>query len=182
MNPYGTFSSTTSTDAMLGSGSIALTCQGDWKINAFAKLDISVGITPTPIGPNGTSASMLNGLADSVAKQSDNIENAAAWVTWLGSAEAQDIVASYGVVFPAVASSTDKAVKVLEETGLSTSAFTGHVERRSTFFFPLSYFGADITAIMTPAMEDVYSNRVPASALSRANEQINLLFETSTRE
>jgi extracellular solute-binding protein len=125
---------------------------------------------------------MFNGLADSVAKQSDNIENAAAWVTWLGSAEAQDIVASYGVVFPAVASSTDKAVKVLEETGLSTSAFTGHVERRSTFFFPLSFFGADITAIMTPAMEDVYSNRVPASALSRANEQINLLFETSTRE
>ena len=182
MNPYGAFSSTTSTDAMLGSGSIALTCQGDWKLNAFAKLDISVGITPTPIGPNGTSASMFNGLADSVAKQSDNIENAAAWVTWLGSAEAQDIVASYGVVFPAVASSTDKAVKVLEETGLSTSAFTGHVERRSTFFFPLSFFGADITAIMTPAMEDVYSNRVPASALSRANEQINLLFETSTRE
>lgn len=35
---------------------------------------------------------------------------------------------------------------------------------------------------MTPAMEDVWTNRVPASTLTGPNDQVNLLFETSTHE
>lgn len=182
VNPYGAFADTTSTDTMLGSGAIAMALQGDWMFNTFAQLDINVGIARTPVGPGGTSASMFNGLADSVVKQSDNIEAASAWVSYLGTVEAQDIVASYGIVFPAISSSTLKAVEVFEQTGLPTKPFTAHVEDGTTFFFPLSYFGADIKAIMTPAMEDVWTNRVPASTLTGPNDQVNLLFETSTHE
>lgn len=182
MNPNGAFSDATSTDIQLGSGSVAMAIHGSWMFNTFAGLDINVGIAPTPVGPNGTSQSLFNGLGDSVVKQSANVENASKWVAFLGTQEAQDIVASYGVVFPAITASTTKAVTVFEETGLSTEPFTAHLENGTTFFFPLTYFGADVRAIMTPATEDVWANRVPASTLTAYNDQVNLLFETSTHD
>ena len=46
----------------------------------------------------------------------------------------------------------------------------------TTFFFPLTYFGADVKAIM----KDIWANRVPASTLTEYNRQVNLLFDTST--
>ncbi|QPL04776.1 MULTISPECIES: ABC transporter substrate-binding protein [Actinomyces] len=178
--PRGAFSTTTSTDVQLGSGKIAMCISGSWMFSTFAKLDIEVGIAANPVGPNGRSVSLFNGLGDSVCKQSANIEQACQWVSFLGTAEAQDIVASYGIVFPAISSSTQAAVEVFEETGLPTAPFTQHVEDGSTFFFPLTYFGADVTAIMQPATDDLWANRVPASTLTKYNDQVNLLFETST--
>lgn len=180
MNPNGAFSDATSTDIQLGSGSVAMAIHGSWMFSTFAGLDINVGVAPTPVGPNGTSQSLFNGLGDSVVKRSTNIENASKWVAFLGTQEAQDIVASYGVVFPAITASTTKAIEVFEEIGLSTEPFTGHLEDGTTFFFPLTYFGADVRAIMTPAVEDVWANRVPASTLTGYNDQVNLLFETSS--
>ena len=50
------------------------------------------------------------------------------------------------------------------------------------FFFPLTYFGADVKAIMTPAIEAVWANRAPASTLTEYNDQVNLLFDTSTHD
>ncbi|MDO4242705.1 MAG: sugar ABC transporter substrate-binding protein [Actinomyces sp.] len=182
MNPNGAFSDATSTDIQLGSGSVAMAIHGSWMFNTFAGLDINVGVAPTPVGPNGTSQSLFNGLGDSVVKQSANVENASKWVAFLGTQEAQDIVASYGVVFPAITASTTKAIEVFKETGLSTEPFTAHVDNGTTFFFPLTYFGADVRAIMTPAVEDVWANRVPASTLTGYNDQVNLLFETSTHD
>lgn len=180
LNPNGAFSDATSTDIQLGSGSVAMAVHGAWMFNTFAKLDINVGIAPTPIGPNGTSQSLFNGLGDSIVKQSDNIEGASKWVAFLGTQEAQDIIASYGIVFPAITASTEKAIAVFEKTGPSTKPFTQHVEDGTTFYFPLTYFGADVKAIMTPAIEAVWANRVPASTLTEYNRQVNLLFETST--
>ena len=34
---------------------------------------------------------------------------------------------------------------------------------------------------MTPATDDIWTNRVPASTLTGYNEQVNLLFETSAK-
>lgn len=180
LNSYGTFSDVTGQDIQLGSGAVAMVVHGAWMFNTFAKLDIDVGIAATPVGPSGRNASMLNGVGDSVVKQSPRIAEACRWVAFLGTAEAQDIVASYGVVFPAIASSTEKAIEVFERTGLPVDSFTQHVKNGTGFYFPLSYFGADILAIMSPAMEAVWSERLPASSLDEANEQINLLFETSS--
>ena len=182
MPPRGAFSSTTSTDVQLGSGKIAMCFNGSWMFGTYAKLDVKVGIAANPVGPNGKSVSLFNGLGDSISKQSANIDNASKWVAFLGTAEAQDIVASHGIVFPAIASSTKKAVKVFEATGLPTKPFTQHLEDKSTFFFPLTYFGADVGAIMKPATDDLWANRVPASTLTTYNEQVNLLFKTSKHQ
>ena len=153
MPPAGTFSTTTGTDVQLGSGSIAMCINGAWMFKIFAGLDIDLGLARHPIGPNGKSMSLLNGLGDSIVKQSKNIENASKWVAFLGTKEAQDIVASYGIVFPAISSSTELAVAKFEETGLSTKPFTDHVKEGTTFYFPLTYFGADVKAIMTPGVD-----------------------------
>ena len=182
MAPRGAFSTTTGTDVQLGSGSIAMCINGSWMFNTYANLEVGVGIAPTPIGPNGKSVSLFNGLGDSIAKQSNNIENASKWVAFLGTAEAQDIVASYGIVFPAIASSSQKAVEVFETTGLPTEPFTKHVKEGTTFFFPLTYFGTDVSAIMKPAADALWAERKPASTLTDYNEQVNLLFETSTHD
>lgn len=125
--------------------------------------------------------SLFNGLGDSVVKTSPNRDNACKWVSFLGTAEAQEIVASCGIVFPAITTATEKAVTVFEQTGLSTRPFTDHVEEGTTFFFPLTYFGQDVKAIITPGIDDIWTNRVPASTLSAYNDQVNLLFETSAK-
>lgn len=177
--PQGAFSSTTGTDVQLGSGSIAMCLNGSWMFNTYANLSVPVGIAATPVGPDGVAASMYNGVGDSIPRQARNVEGAAKWVAFLGTQEAQDIVASYGVVFPAIAASTEKAVEVFERTGLSTAPFTDHVKNGTTFYFPLTYFGADVTAILKPALDEVWAERRPASALTPYNEQLNLLFETS---
>ena len=96
---------------------------------------------PIVLGPFGG----LSSVALTAAVSSWMIADTARLV--VGPAEAQDIVASHGIVFPAIASSTKKAVKVFEETGLPTKPFTQHLEDKSTFFFPLTYFGADVAAI-----------------------------------
>ncbi|MBF0695896.1 sugar ABC transporter substrate-binding protein [Actinomyces bowdenii] len=180
--PNGAFSDATSTDVQLGSGAVAMAINGSWMFNTFAGLEVNVGVAANPKGPNGTSQSLFNGLGDSIVKQSTKIEAASRWVAFLGTAKAQDIVASHGIVFPAISSSSAKAIEVFAETGLPTEPFTQHVEDGTTFFFPLTYFGADVTAIMTPAVEALWADRVPASTLTQYNEQVNLLFETSTHD
>ncbi|CAM2745571.1 sugar ABC transporter substrate-binding protein [Actinomyces slackii] len=180
MNPNGAFSDATSTDVQLGSGKVAMSIHGSWMFNTFAQLDLNVGVAANPVGPSGSSASLFNGLGDSISKQSTKIEAASKWVAFLGTAEAQDIVAEAGVVFPAISSSSDKAIKVFQKTGLPTEPFTQHVENGTTFYFPLTYFGADVKAIVTPAIDAVWADRVPASTLTEYNEQVNLLFETSS--
>ena len=101
-------------------------------------------------------------------------------MAFLGTREAQDIVASYGIVFPAITASTGKAITVFEEAGLPNAPFTDHVKNGTTFFFPLTYFGAGVKAIMKPGVEDIWANRVPASTLTEYNRQVNLPFGTST--
>lgn len=180
--PNGAFSNGAGTDVQLSSGSVAMCINGAWMFNSFANMDIEVGVARHPVGPNGKSVSLLNGLGDSVVKQSSRIEEATQWVAFLGTQEAQDIVASFGIVFPAIAASSEKAVAKFEETGLPTAPFTDHVRDGSTFYFPLTYFGADVRAIMTPAVDALWVDREPASTLTSYNDQVNLLFETSTHE
>ena len=62
--------------------------------------------------------------------------------------------------------------------GIDPEPFTAPVQEGNTVYFPVTKFGADVSALMTPALEDIYANRVPASVLAETNEAINVLFET----
>lgn len=178
MAAYGVFSTTTGSDLQLGSGKAGLALNGSWMIKTFAALKgIEIGIAPTPIGPIGHRASMFNGLGDSITKQARDPEAAAKWVAFLGSDTAQKIVGSQGIVFPARPAGTDAAVTAFAKQGVDVRAFTQQVSEKTTFLFPVTTNAADIQALLTPAIDDIYANGKPASSLDSINDQVNTLLK-----
>lgn len=179
MPRYGQFNASEGTSGQLASGKVAIVPDGAWTITSYAKAEgMQVGTARTPIGPDGTSKSMLNGLADSVVKDTDNPEGAAAWVAFLGSTACQQEVAQAGVVFPARRDSTPIAAEVYRSMGIDPDPFIAPVEEDSTFYVSVTTHAADVTALMKPSLEDIWANRVPASTLRETNDAINVLFET----
>ncbi|MBS1907776.1 MAG: sugar ABC transporter substrate-binding protein [Actinobacteria bacterium] len=161
-----------------GAGKSAINVNGDWMLGQFSSYKgIDLGIAPTPVGPNGKSMSMFNGLADSIWAGTKNPEGSKKWVTYLASAACQDVVGTKGVVFPATKSGTDKAMAAFKAKGLDVSAFTSHVTDKTTFLFPITDNAAKIDGIMTPAMDAVVSGQAKASSLTAANDQVNALFK-----
>lgn len=167
-------------NAQVASGKAATSLDGAWMISTYyGTKGLDVGTAPTPTGPTGKRATMMNGLADSVTKNARNKEGAKKWVRYLASDECQKAVGGYGIVFPATPDGTDAAVAAYEKKGIDVSAFTEPVTDRknsTTFSFPITDYAADVYSLMRPAMQDVYANDAPASGLTRTNDQINLIL------
>lgn len=160
-----------------GAGKAAINANGSWMIGTYAGYEgIDLGIAPTPEGPDGARASMFNGLADSIFAGTKNKEGAAKWVQFLGSKECQDVVGKEGVVFPAIPSGIDAATAAFQAKGVDVAPFTVQVDEETTFLFPITDHAADITAIMTPAMDAVLAGKTDVSSLTEANDQVNALF------
>jgi len=160
-----------------GAGKAALNINGSWMIGTYLGYQgVGTGIAPTPIGPNGERASMLNGLADSVWAGTDNREGAVKWVEFLGSKQCQDIVGKAGVVFPAITSSAELAMRAYADKGIDVRPFTDQVTNGTTFLFPITAHAADVDAAIRPTMDAVVAGKADASDLSDANKQVNELF------
>jgi multiple sugar transport system substrate-binding protein len=160
-----------------GAGKYAMITNGSWLIGTmFGYKGVETGLAPTPIGPSGKRSSMYNGLADSIWVGSKNKPAAAKWVEFLGSADCQDIVGEKGVVFPAVKTSTDKAEAAFKAKGIDVTPFLVQVKEGTTFLFPITDHASQITGIMQPAMDAVYTGKAQPSSLTDANNQVNALF------
>ncbi|WAJ32951.1 sugar ABC transporter substrate-binding protein [Arthrobacter sp. FX8] len=161
-----------------GAGKAAINTSGDWTIGQYTGYKgIQTGIAPTPTGPEGKRASMFNGLADSIWAGTKNPAASVKWVEYLASSACQDVVASKGVVFPAIKSSTEKAAEAFKAKGVDVTPFTQQVEDGTTFLFPIADKAAKVDGIMNPAMDAVLSGKAPASSLTQANEKVNALFK-----
>lgn len=161
-----------------GAGKAAINSNGSWMIGQYTGYKgIDVGIAPTPEGPNGDRASMFNGLADSIWAGTKKKDAAIKWVEYLGSPACQDVVASKAVVFPAVKTSSEKAAEAFKAKDVDVSAFTQHVEDKTTFMLPITDNAAKVAGIMKPAVDAVIAGKAPASSLTQANEQVNALFK-----
>ncbi|EGX56336.1 extracellular solute-binding protein [Streptomyces zinciresistens K42] len=167
-------------NAQVASGRAAASLDGAWMISTYyGTKGLDVGTAPTPVGPTGKRATMMNGLADSITKNARNKEGAKKWVRYLASNECQKTVGGYGIVFPATPDGTAAAVAAYRKKGVDVSAFTEPVtdrKRSATFSFPITDYAADVFALMRPAMQDVYANDAPVSGLSKTNDQINLVL------
>jgi multiple sugar transport system substrate-binding protein len=163
---------------IFGAGKYAMITNGSWMINQmFGYKGIETGLAPTPMGPNGTRASMYNGLADSVWMGSKNKPAAVKWVEFLGSAACQDLIGKAGVVFPAISSGTDAAAAAFKAKGIDVdSSFLVHVKDGTTFLFPITDHASQVTNIMQPAVDAVFTGKATADSLTAANEQVNALF------
>ena len=160
-----------------GAGKYAMITNGSWMINQMNSYKgVETMTAPTPVGPSGKRSSMYNGLADSVWTGSKNKPAAIKWVEYLGSAACQDIVGKAGVVFPAVPSGTDAAEAAFKAKGIDVSSFTVQVKDGTTFLFPITDHASQITNIMQPAVDAVFTGKAKADSLTAANEQVNQLF------
>ncbi|MEV8092218.1 ABC transporter substrate-binding protein [Streptomyces nigra] len=166
--------------AQVASGKAATAFDGAWMISSYYGAEgLDVGTAPTPIGPTGKRATMMNGLADSITKNARNKEGARKWVRYLASNECQKTVGRYGIVFPATPDGTAAAVAAYRKKGIDVSAFTEPVtdkKHSATFSFPITDYAADVYALIRPAMQDVYANDAPVTGLTRTNDQINLIL------
>ncbi|GAA2649352.1 sugar ABC transporter substrate-binding protein [Streptomyces vastus] len=162
-------------------GKAAAVFDGAWMISTYyGTKGIDVGTALTPAGPTGKRATMMNGLADSISKASDNKENARKWVAYLASDACQTVVGKAGVVFPATPAGTEAATAAYKKKGIDVTAFTEPVADKKnfrTFSYPITNYAADVTALMHPAMEDIYGNGKPVSSLDETNDQINLILD-----
>lgn len=163
---------------IFGAGKYAMITNGSWMINQmFSYKGVETGLAPTPIGPSGKRSSMYNGLADSVWVGSKNKAAAVKWVEFLGSAACQDLVGKSGVVFPAIPSGTDEASTAFAAKGIDVaSSFLVHVTDGTTFLFPITDHASQVTNLMTPAVDAVFTGKARADSLTAVNEQVNALF------
>lgn len=178
MPKFGQFNQDDGTLSQLMSGSVAVVADGSWMIPAYsASEDFTVGTARMPKGPDGTAPTVINGLADSISSDTDNPQAAAQWVSFLGSVECQSVVAEAAVVFPARKDAVGRTEEIWRDQGFNTAAFTDPITDGETFYLPITRHGADVTALTTPAFQEIWAQRPPsAQVLDRINPAINDLF------
>ncbi len=163
-------------DAMFVGKKAAIVPQGSWMITYFAgNAKFDTAWVPLPKGPSGKRATMFNGLADSIWVGSKVKEEAWKWVKYLGSAECQNVVGNYGVVFPAVNGAADKAVEAHKKKGVDSSAFLA-MTKEQTFLAPIADNGSQIDELIKNANESIFYGKAKAAdALKAANAKVNAL-------
>lgn len=178
--PYEEVGTAPNPTQALGSGRAVLSSNGSWMIRSYTGLEgVDLGVAPLPAGPIGHPMSMYNGLADSISAQTENPEEAARLVAFLGSEECQVIVGEAGVVFPAVPAGTDAAVEAFAEQGVDVQPFTDLVDDENTFFFPVTDGYGSIAALMTPIMDEIYIGARDPSTLTEVNDRVNAILDES---
>lgn len=189
MAPFAVAGNNTSgigADKQMSAGNAAMALAGSFMISSYFKLadpqgkPLPIGLAPTPVGPSGKRASMFNGLADVVSKQSKNPELAGEWVAFLGSDACQDIVGDSGAVFPARPNGMTIAKQRQAAAGVDITPFTMHVDDGTTFTIPVTTDAADIVPLMQSAFDPIYLGSASGSSLSTLNRQMNRLLESNS--
>lgn len=159
-------------------GETSLTTDGSWMIGWYVDgMGDNLGFAPLPAGPEGRN-SMFNGLSDAIWSGTDHPEEAWKWVEFLASPEAQEIVGSHGVVFPAVQSGTEAALEVYEDRGLDVTAYTDLAfDEDKNHLHPIVENATDIADILQDAYDRIFlADDDPATVLQTANDEIHALF------
>lgn len=178
MPPLSVASSGVGTLESLGSGAYAMIVEGSWNVAGIANSSaVPVQVAPTPIGPDGHRASVMNGLADSIFVGTEHPDEAWEWVKFLGSTQCQDIIAEQAVVFPAISTSSDKAVKAFEKIGFDATAFSVHLDEDTAVASPVIDRWAALESIMSPAMSAVFMFEKDIDSLDQATAEVNAMMK-----
>lgn len=164
-------------DAMFVAGRVAMLPTGSWMLGHFTRnARFAHAFVPLPIGPSGQRASMRNGLAHSIWRGTKHPAEAWAWLRYLGSPDCQAVVATHGVVYPAVRGLSAVAAQAQRRLGADPSAFL-QAAAGPTFAPPIVDHSAQINDIFELAIDRILRGRVPAAqALREANGQANALL------
>lgn len=176
--PFGVFGDSSPAQTQLQSGKAALALAGSWMITTFNNMEgMELGIAPLPSGPIGTPVSMFNGLGDSISAQSDNKEEAARLVAFLGSDEAQRAIGERAPFFPSTDAGTEAAIESYAAEGLDVTPFTDRVKNGETGLYPLVENSATIMTTMQSAFDQCWMRRIDGADFASYNDRVNDLFE-----
>lgn len=165
-------------EAMFSAGTAALVFFGSWMINWLSEnVTFPFAFGRLPTGPESRIC-MFNGLADSIWSGTKHPDEAWQWVKYLGSEPAQQIVGSFGAVFPAIPAASETANNAFAEKGIDASPFLNQaLQEGGTFLFPIADHAAEYTEIMTAAMQSIgLGQESAADALPPVATEINDLF------
>jgi multiple sugar transport system substrate-binding protein len=172
--------STLSRDAVMESGKGAFTITGSWTIGTYFgdTTKQKYALAPLPTGPAGRKTA-INGLSDAIYAGTKHPDQAWSWVKFLGSPACQDIVAQHAVVFPAIKTSTEKALAAHQAAGRDVHVFTDEAAAPGgTFFLPITDHGNEVSQIVQDSIQSVVLGQAqPADALKKANDQVNGLLK-----
>jgi multiple sugar transport system substrate-binding protein len=172
--------STVGTDAVLESQKAAIGITGSWMAGYYLGSTVKqkYAFAPLPTGPAGRK-SATNGLSDAIYAGTRHKEEAWQWVKYLASVDCQDTVAGKAVVFPAIKSSSDKALAAFSGKGQDVTVFVDQAKAANgTFLLPISENSARVAEIVQGAMDAVWlGQKDAAGALGAANTEVNALFK-----
>ncbi len=133
---------------------------------------------PLPVGPQGRKTA-INGLSDAIWAGTPHKDEAWKWVSYLASPACQDIVGGNAVVFPAIASGTDKAIAAHQAKGRDVQVYVDEAAAPGgTYFLPITEHGNEISTIVQSAIQSAVRGQTDsATALKKANDQVNALFK-----
>lgn len=87
------------------------------------------------------------------------------------------MVASYGVVFPAIKGMAEAAIETQKKKGVDSSAFLT-MAKSKTFLAPIADSGSEVTEVIGNAIESVLIGKADAAgALKTANAKANELVK-----
>lgn len=162
----------------LKAGVYATLVEGSWQVNNVKNAPVKLQVAPTPIGPNGQRASILNSVGDSIYKGTPHPEEAWKFVKHLASPQCQKKVAEFGVVFPAISEASDAAVKTFEANGFDATAFSTHVSEGTGVTSPVSDRWAQLQSIMQPVTDEIMSGG-SVDLLDEATQRVNETMKRS---
>lgn len=159
-------------------GKFAIVTDGDWMNTTYlGQTAVPTKVAPTAIGPSGKRASLFNGLSDGVWSGSKHQEAAYQWIKYTGSTACQDVVAGKAVVFPAIKSSTDKAIAQFKAKGWDISGFTTQVSDGTTKLLPIADHWSDIQAQIQPLVQGYLQGKASQADFTAANKKVNDQFK-----
>lgn len=178
MPPFAVATSGIGATDALANGAYATLVEGSWNArNLVEREGVDLQVAPTPIGPTGARASVINGLGDSIWAGTPNPEEAWLWVKHLASPQCQLSVAETATVFPAVVEATDRAIVAFNDRGINAEAFSVHIDDGTTVPSPVVDRWAQLTTVMQPTMDKIFSFGAEPESLEQANERVNALWE-----
>ena len=169
-------SSSLGVQTVLDSGQGAMTITGSFDVSSYtgATAKQKYDFAELPVGPDGRKT-FINDLSDAIWAGTKNPQQAWQWVQYLASPACQDVVASKGVIFPAITEASAKAEQARIAEGQDITPFVQEAQAAGgTLTYPISQHEDEINTEVQSQLDSVWLGQSSAaSALSTAQTAVN---------
>jgi multiple sugar transport system substrate-binding protein len=173
--PYSKTSSL-GVQAVLGANQGAMTIAGDFNVDEYIGPTIKqhFAFAELPVGPDGRKT-FINDTSDAIWAGTKYPQQAWKWVEFLASPACQNIVATKGVIFPAITEATRTAEAARNAAGQDITPFVQEAEAAGdTFIYPISLHEDQISTEVQSQLDAVWLGQSSAaSALATAQTAVS---------